>query len=187
MKLFGFLLMALVGLPGVAAIGAPVISVDNASYEAAVQSGSLVSHTFLLTNTGDNILTIDNVQTSCGCTTTTLAKPSLASGESVSLEARVSTVGFAGTVLKTITVRSNDPANPNLVLHLTLTILSETQAPKASSPPASAPAASPVLTESADVPRKANATPQWVLPAVLVGGLALAAGALTLVRVRSRR
>jgi hypothetical protein len=179
--------MALVGLPGVAALGAPVIGVDNASYEVAVQSGSLVSHTFLLTNTGDEILTIGNVQASCGCTTTTLAKSSLAPGESVSLEARVNTVGFAGTVVKTITVRSNDPANPNLVLRLTLTILSETQAQGASSPPASAPAASPAPTESADATRGVSATPQWVLPAVLVGGLALAAGALALIRVRSRR
>ena len=127
MKRWAVLLVAL-ALFGVAGVAAPMISVDNPIYSATVQSDSLVSHAFVVTNTGDQTLSITNVLTSCGCTTAALDKRDLAPGESVSVTATVNTTGFQGTVTRTVSVSSNDPVNPTAVLQMVLTI-AQTTAP----------------------------------------------------------
>ncbi len=125
MKRFAVLLLAL-GMVGVAAVAAPMISVDNAIYSVTVQSGSLVSHSFVVTNVGDEPLNITDVRTSCGCTTAALAKRDLAPGESVNVEATVNTTGFSGTVTRTVSVSSNDPSTPTAVLQIVVTIAEST-------------------------------------------------------------
>src|SRR5436190_16810023 len=53
----------------VSAIG-PKIAFETPEYDfAKVKSGELVKHTFIFTNTGDDLLILTNVQPSCGCTT----------------------------------------------------------------------------------------------------------------------
>jgi hypothetical protein len=103
---------------GSAIFAAPMIGVDNPIYEfGEVLEGVFVIHTFVLTNMGDEPLTITRVTPSCGCTTTNLAKTTLARGESVELGAILDTVGYGGrTITKLITVESNDPkdAKPTL-------------------------------------------------------------------------
>lgn len=121
MKNLAVCLLMLGGL-GLAAVAAPVLSVDNPIYAVTVQSGSLVTHSFALTNAGDEMLSITSVRTSCGCTTAAPAKRDLAPGESVTLDATVNTTGFRGTVTRTITISSNDPANPAYVLRIDVTI-----------------------------------------------------------------
>ena len=110
----------LVVLSGVAVLAAPRITVDSSVYEfGTVVEGVVVTHTFVLTNAGGETLAISSVRTSCGCTTTDFAKKSLAPGESVNLDAVFDTVGYGGrTVTKMITVKSNDPTTPELVLQL---------------------------------------------------------------------
>jgi len=125
MKRFVVLLVAC-GLFGVAAVAAPMISVDNPVYSVTLQSNSLVSHTFVLTNVGDETLTITDVFTSCGCTTAALAKRELAPEESVDLLATVNTTGFRGTVTRTVSVTSNDPVNPIAVFQIVVTIAEPT-------------------------------------------------------------
>ncbi len=121
MKKLAFAL-ALWGLLGTAVLGAPTIVADELVYAVTVAPGSPVVHSFALTNAGDQTLTISSVRTSCGCTTTALAKRDLAPGESVALDATVNTAGFYGTVSRTITVSSNDPVSPSLVLRIDVTI-----------------------------------------------------------------
>jgi len=105
---------------GITGAAAPRSSVDNPVYDfGEVLKGSLVIHTFALTNVGDETLTINRVRTSCGCTTTTLSNTSLAPGESVGLESVFDTWGYGGRVLKSIFVESNDPDTPRLTLRLT--------------------------------------------------------------------
>jgi rhodanese-related sulfurtransferase len=125
MKRFAVLLCAL-GLFGVAAVAAPMISVDNSIYSVTVQSGSLVSHSFVVTNVGDEALNITDVRTSCGCTTAALAKRDLAPGESVNVEATVNTTGFRGTVTRTVSVTTNDPSSPTAALQIVVTIAEST-------------------------------------------------------------
>lgn len=85
----------------------------------SVVEGIAVAHTFVLKNTGDEVLEISGVSASCGCTTASLASTSIAPGESVDLDVLVDTAGFGGTISKSITVYSNDPGTPILYLRVT--------------------------------------------------------------------
>jgi len=71
MKKIGLVVLFSVLALGMAAAASPKISVDNAVHDfGEVIEGIAVVHTFVLTNDGDEPLTIDDVQVSCGCTTT---------------------------------------------------------------------------------------------------------------------
>ncbi|MGD9676322.1 MAG: DUF1573 domain-containing protein [Candidatus Bipolaricaulia bacterium] len=69
-----------------------------------VIEGTIVVHTFILSNPGPQPLEIRKVRASCGCTATALSDYSLDAGESVQLEARVDTSGFGGDIVKSIYV-----------------------------------------------------------------------------------
>ena len=115
-------LLATVALGGVL-VAAPKIEVDNPVCDfGAVLEGAFVTHKFILSNGGDEPLSIERVWTSCGCTTTALAKTNLAPGESVALEAIVDTAGFGGAISKSIYVESNDPATARLTLRMVGTV-----------------------------------------------------------------
>jgi len=121
--LFGLL----VGLSaGVAAAG--VLTADTLAFDAGqVLEGQIVTHTFTLSNSGDAPLTITNVSSSCGCTTTSLAKNVLAPGESVPLEVRFNSRGFGGqTTTKVVHIdytSYTDPSKRRLDLTLAATVL----------------------------------------------------------------
>jgi rhodanese-related sulfurtransferase len=109
MKTVAFLFLIGIAFSATAS-AAPAISVDEASYDfGSVVQGTIVSHAFVLTNVGDETLTINRVTATCGCTTTALSDTSLAPGESVELQARVDTTAFIGAIAKTVNVYSNDP------------------------------------------------------------------------------
>ncbi|MEW5826235.1 MAG: DUF1573 domain-containing protein, partial [Candidatus Bipolaricaulota bacterium] len=109
---------------GVVALAAPQIAVDLAYYDfPATIEGIAVVHTFVLSNVGDQNLAITNVYAPCGCTTTALAKTTLAPGESVELIATFDTEGYAGNVAKPVTVSSTDPLRPQLSLGFRGTVL----------------------------------------------------------------
>jgi len=93
-----------------AAYGSPKIHVEEPIYDfGSVLEGFAVTHVFTIENTGDEVLEIDRVAASCGCTTTQLATDRLAPGGSVELEVLVDTAGFGGTISKSIYVYCNDP------------------------------------------------------------------------------
>jgi len=115
-----------------AACAAPEIHVEEPIYNfGSILEGFAVTHVFTLQNTGDEVLQIEGVSASCGCTTTTLATNRLAPGESVDLEVRVDTSGFSGTISKSIYVYVNDPGyadsstsdRPRFTLRVTGTVV----------------------------------------------------------------
>jgi len=114
-----------------AAIAAPQIQVDSDTYDfGSILEGFAVEHTFVLTNTGDETLVIDQVRATCGCTTTALATDELRPGQSVELDAVIGTTGFGGQLIsKSIYVYSNDPEYSDgfgpdrLVLTITGTVM----------------------------------------------------------------
>ncbi len=107
----------------------PAMSVDNPMYEVSMQAvGTAVRHIFTVTNTGDQTLKITNVQPSCLCITATPTSALVAPGKSVAISVSVDTTGFAEVVVRTVTVESNDPANPKLLLVISVTSTGETQA-----------------------------------------------------------
>jgi rhodanese-related sulfurtransferase len=103
--------VAIVCLAFAAAVSAaPQIHVEEPTYDfGAILEGFVVTHVFVIENTGDEVLQIERVAASCGCTTTALATDSLAPGESVDLEVLIDTAGFGGRIGKSVYVYTNDP------------------------------------------------------------------------------
>jgi rhodanese-related sulfurtransferase len=111
---------------GVTASAAPTLFADAVDYNFGnVVGGTIVVHTFILSNTGTQAIQISKVRASCGCTTTALSNYALAAGESVQLEARVDTSGFSGDVVKSIYVEYTAGASEptTLALHVAGTVV----------------------------------------------------------------
>ena len=115
----GLLLGSLAIADEPAAQTGPRIACDEASFDfGEIIDKEKVDHIFVLKNAGDSDLVISNVHTSCGCTTASLAKRTIAPGEPIDLVARFSLKGRIGHQEKRITVRSNDPVSPQFQLRL---------------------------------------------------------------------
>ena len=74
--------------------------------------------TYRFTNTGTTLITIDNVHTSCGCTTAALAKNDYAPGESGEIVARMDIASRTGHQEKSIIVTTKEDAKSPTVLRL---------------------------------------------------------------------
>lgn len=108
---------------GILATASPVIDVDNQVYDFGIALESeVVYHVFTIRNMGDETLEIVDVSAPCGCTTTELITNALHPGDSILLEVRVAT-RVAPVFTKTVTVFSNDPATPELVLSVAGTVV----------------------------------------------------------------
>lgn len=84
-----------------------------------IDSGAEVNVVFEFENTGDSVLIIKNVSTSCGCTSTQLAKLEYQPGEKGTIPVKFISKGYSGKITKTITVSNNDEANPYARLEIT--------------------------------------------------------------------
>jgi len=84
-----------------------------------VESGKVVAANFEFENGGDSVLLIRNVIPSCGCTTLKMTKNEYKPGEKGVIPANFNSTGYRGNVIKTLTVLSNDPASPEVLLRIT--------------------------------------------------------------------
>jgi hypothetical protein len=71
-----------------------------------------VAFTFHFSNPTDHTVTIQDVETSCGCTAATLARKTYAPGEKGTLEVTLDTRGLSGPVEKTLSVRTTGNQPP---------------------------------------------------------------------------
>ncbi len=96
---------------------APKIVFDQTTYDfGTVSVGTTITYSFNFTNEGKKTLNIYKVKTSCGCTTTKLKTKEYKKSKSGSIDAVFNTRGRKGPQHKTITVVTNDPKNPQIVL-----------------------------------------------------------------------
>jgi hypothetical protein len=79
--------------------------------------------TFKYENKGDKPIHINNVRTSCGCTTAALAKNDVAPGEKGEIVATLKAGDRVGLQQKTVTVETDDPKQPQTILTLKATIV----------------------------------------------------------------
>lgn len=84
-----------------------------------VESGKVVDINFEFENTGDSLLLIKNVSTSCGCTATKLEKKEYQPGEKGVIPVKFNSRGYNAKVTKTITIATNDKENPYSRLKIT--------------------------------------------------------------------
>lgn len=90
-----------------------------------VKEGETINHEFIFTNTGQSDLIIRKIKASCGCTTVNPKVTVIKPGQSSSLSASFRTSGFTGRQSKSITVITNDPKSPTLMLRLSGTVEAE--------------------------------------------------------------
>ena len=83
----------------------------------------VIAHTFVLKNSGTNVIRIQSVHTGCGCTTTALTTNVLAVGQDTDLVASLDLKGRRGLQQKSIYVESDDPKCPRLRLDLIGTVV----------------------------------------------------------------
>lgn len=92
-----------------------VVSEKAFEFKEALE-GDVVTHAYTIENRGTAPLDVINVRTSCGCTTAQRPK-TIAPGEKDEIVVKGNTRGYGGmTFGKTITVTTNDPDQPNIVL-----------------------------------------------------------------------
>jgi hypothetical protein len=101
-----------------ASLKAPKIVFKEESHDfGKVPRGPELQYNFKFTNKGNSTLTIERVQTSCGCTGATVGEQKdYNKNESGEIKVNFSTQGRDGHQEKTIIVYSNDPENPQKVI-----------------------------------------------------------------------
>ncbi len=78
--------------------------------------GDTVRYTFNFINKGNAILKIRDIKTSCGCTAALVSNEKVEPGKKGTLDVALDTSHRSGKMSRRITVYSNDPTNPDMVL-----------------------------------------------------------------------
>lgn len=106
----------------------PKLVLQQSSFDFGdIKQGEIVSHTFVLTNSGGDLLKITNVQASCGCTAASPEKSELAPGESTDLTVKFNSKGRMGKQLKTVKIFTNDPESPEMTLTINGNVVTSEQ------------------------------------------------------------
>ena len=105
------------------AAGKPTLSFGTTTHDFGIVSDDKpVTYKFEFTNTSDRVVTIKNVQTSCGCTTAPLTKRTFAPGESYGIDVTFNPQNRRGRELKTIHVDTDDAGFPRYDLQISVEI-----------------------------------------------------------------
>lgn len=102
----------------ISALAAPKISFITKEHDFGNinESDGNATYEFLFINKGDAPLIILKAVASCGCTTPIYSKEPIVPGTSSTIKVTYNTLGRPSTFHKTITVYTNDPDAPNVVL-----------------------------------------------------------------------
>ena len=111
------LLLVLLTAAGFAQLMNPKIMVWEDEYDFGdIIQGDKVSHTFIINNNGGDLLKIENVRASCGCTAAILGKEEIAPGKSTELKVTFNSDRRNGKQIKKVYITSNDPERPEIIL-----------------------------------------------------------------------
>lgn len=91
----------------------------------SVYRGTMTERRVTLKNSGNDTLIISRVDVSCGCTGTMVSHDHIAPGDTGSLLITFNSKNFRGPVHKTVTVNSNDPAQPQTVVQFDGTVVED--------------------------------------------------------------
>jgi hypothetical protein len=104
---------------------APQISVEPASFDfGKALPAKTLEKQFSIRNFGDADLVIEQITTTCGCTAALLddGQKVIAPGSSGQLRVRLETRDYSGRVVRSVLVRSNDPAKNVLEVKVEATV-----------------------------------------------------------------
>jgi hypothetical protein len=98
---------------------APGASFDSRTFNfGTIKQGKKIEHNFILKNTGKSDLLIRRVWATCGCTAVAPRKTVIKPGDDTQIKAVFDSAGRKGNQKKMITVITNDPVNPKILLWL---------------------------------------------------------------------
>ena len=104
----------------------PLISFDNPNFDfGKIFKGEKVEHIYKFENQGKDVLKIEKVNTSCGCTAAILSNKIIQPGETGEIKATFNSGSYSGRVRKNITVFSNDSNSPQYRLTFAGEIIEE--------------------------------------------------------------
>jgi len=90
---------------------APQVTAEVLEYDfGEVIQGDKVDYTFRFRNSGDELLVINSVHSSCGCTAALLSSKQIAPGDMGEIKTTFDSSNFRNAIHKTITMETNDPA-----------------------------------------------------------------------------
>lgn len=99
----------------------PQIEISPKSFNfGEIEFGKVVNYSFKIKNSGNDVLEIKRVATSCGCTTAKVDKEKINPGEEANVSVTYDTAAMGdgphgkGQQERIIYVKSNDPANPQI-------------------------------------------------------------------------
>ena len=105
---------------------APVASFNETVFNFGnIKQNTSVEHEFVFTNTGKSDLVIRKVNSSCGCTVVKPKDNVIRPGESSSVKAVYNSGKYSGRQNKAITIITNDPKSPQIILRVTGNVESE--------------------------------------------------------------
>jgi uncharacterized protein (DUF58 family) len=124
-----FLLVLLFTSFGFAQLIGPKLVIQQTTHDFGdIVQGEKVKHTFVISNSGGDVLKIKDVRAACGCTAVSPEKNELGPGESTNLEVIFNSTGRRGAQKKTVRVTTNDPVTPEVILTITANIQIERKA-----------------------------------------------------------
>jgi len=95
----------------------PKVSVQQLEFDFGdIGQDKLANHSFVISNSGDDVLIIKDVKASCGCTAAKPDKNELKPKESTKIAVSFNPKGRKGPQVKIITVSTNDPEKPKVLL-----------------------------------------------------------------------
>ena len=102
----------------------PKVGVQQLSHDFGnINQGDVVNHSFVIANNGGDLLKINDVKASCGCTAASPDKKELKPGESTNIVVSFNSKGRKGPQTKTVTVTTNDPEKPQVTLTIKCNII----------------------------------------------------------------
>lgn len=95
-------------------VTAPNLSVSPEIWNfGTIIEGDTADRIFLIKNTGNAELTINNVRPSCGCTAVLLSAKDIAPGQAAELKVSFNSTGYRSNFEKYVYLTSNDPDEPS--------------------------------------------------------------------------
>ena len=121
-----FLLLAAASVFSLSLFAQPKLTVNKTTIDAGkLYSGEVFNARWIVKNTGNDTLKIQDVHTSCGCTSAKIPKNILLPGAFDTLDVKFNSTNFHGKVAKYIEIISNDPAQRATTLTLNVEVVVE--------------------------------------------------------------
>ena len=96
-----------------------ILSLSKRTHDfGRVKEGKVLELDIIVSNNGKSDLKIEKVNASCGCTAALLSEKVINSGKSGNLHIELDTTNMEGKKTRTISILSNDPINPRMLITL---------------------------------------------------------------------